>query len=231
VRLVAYLRVSTDQQETGLDTQRAEITAWKAPRLEHGIVAWLSDEDVSGKTDLEHRPGLGQAFHMLGHGEADGLVVFKLDRLARDLIVQEQLLSELWRIGSRVEVFSCSPAESSYAVRDDPGDPSRKMIRQILGAVSEYERAMIRLRMMAGAARKRDAGGYAGGRPPFGYRAVDGALVPVAEEQETVARIKQLRRQKKALRQIADTLNGEGLCRPGGGPWRSESVRRVLNGA
>lgn len=230
MRLVGYLRVSTDQQETGPDVQRAGIERWLCAHREHSVAAWLTDEDVSGSRDLEHRPALGQAFAMVGHGEADGLVVFKLDRLARDLIVQEQLLAELWRIGPRVEVFSCSPAESSYAVRDDPGDPSRKMIRQILGAVSEYERAMIRLRMMAGAARKRESGGYAGGRPPFGYRAVDGALMPVAEEQETVARIKQLRRQKKALRTIADTLNGEGSCRPGGGPWRSESVRRVLNG-
>ena len=44
------------------------------------------------------------------------------------------------------EVFSTSDAEQGY-LQDDPSDPSRKLIRQVLGAVAEYERAMIRLRL------------------------------------------------------------------------------------
>jgi DNA invertase Pin-like site-specific DNA recombinase len=69
-----------------------------------------------------------------------GVVVYRLDRLARDLIVQETLLAEVWRMGR--EVFSTSAAEQGY-LADDPHAPSRKLIRQVLGAVNEYERSMI----------------------------------------------------------------------------------------
>jgi DNA invertase Pin-like site-specific DNA recombinase len=58
--------------------------------------------------------------------------------------------------------FSTSAAESGYLV-DDPDDPSRKLIRQILGAVSEYERAMIPLRLRSGRHRKAKHGGFAYG--------------------------------------------------------------------
>jgi hypothetical protein len=51
------------------------------------------------------------------------------------------------------ERFSTSPSESAF-LRDDPTDPSRALIRQVLGAVSEYERKMITVRLRAGRARK-----------------------------------------------------------------------------
>src|SRR5205807_10485953 len=117
---------------------------------------------------------------------AKGLVVYRLDRLARDLIVQEQLLAEVRRMGG--EVFSTSAAEAGYLV-DDPDDPSRKLIRQVLGAVSEYERAMISLRLRTGRHRKAERGGFAYGSPPFGWRAEDKELVPVREEQDVLVRI------------------------------------------
>ena len=60
--------------------------------------------------------------------------VYRLDRLARDLIVQETVLAEVKRLGG--EVFSTSAAEAGY-LSDDPDDPSRKLIRQVLGAVAE----------------------------------------------------------------------------------------------
>jgi DNA invertase Pin-like site-specific DNA recombinase len=80
---------------------------------------------------------------MLRTKEADALIVYRLDRLARDLVLEEQLLAEAWRMGA--VVFSTSAGESAY-LEDDPLDPSRRLIRQVLGAVNEYERAMIGLR-------------------------------------------------------------------------------------
>src|SRR5207244_2593385 len=103
-------------------------------------------------------------------GRVRGLVVYRLDRLARDLVLQEQLLSEVWRMHG--VVCSTSPSEDAYLAPDDAGDdPSRALIRQILGAVAQYERGMIRLRLRQGKARKVARGGYAGGAPPFGFRA------------------------------------------------------------
>lgn len=75
---------------------------------------------------------------------ADGLVVFRLDRLARDLVLQEQILGDIWRMGAHG--FSTSPSEADF-LKDDPDDPSRQLIRQVLGAVAQYERALIALRL------------------------------------------------------------------------------------
>ncbi len=103
------------------------------------------------------------------------MVVHRLDRLARDLVLQEQLLAECWKMDATVS--STAAGEDAY-LRDDPSDPSRRLIRQVLGAVSDYERAMVRLRLATGRRHKADAGGYAYGAPPFGYRSDGGHLVP-----------------------------------------------------
>ena len=135
MKIVAYTRVSTDKQAEqglGLEVQRDAIKAW-AKRERHRIALWTSDEGVSGSNGLDSRVGLLDA---IGAGprarSVQGLVVYKLDRLARDLNLQEQLLAEVWRMGrceceehSHVKasscpnwqagrVFSTSASEDSY---------------------------------------------------------------------------------------------------------------------
>lgn len=228
--LIAYTRVSTDRQVKdgdGLESQTARINTAVAAQG-HRIVAWCRDEAKSGEKDLEDRQGLAEAVAILRAGGAQGLIVSELDRLARDLIVQEQLLREIWRIGEHVHVLSSDDSESRYLVRDDPRHPTRTLIRQVLGAVAAYERAMIRMRMMSGAERKAAEGGYAWGRPPYGWRAVGRELVPDVEEQRVLLRVRELRGGGAALRAVAAVLNEEGFRRPGGGVWQSEQVRRAL---
>lgn len=227
--VVGYLRVSTDRQVVdgaGLEVQRDAVASWAAGRGCE-LVDVFADEGLSGSNGLEVRVGLAEALEAVREGRAAGVVVYRLDRLARDLMVQEQLLAEVWRAGA--EVWSCSPAEAQYLVRDDPGDPSRKLIRQVLGAVAEYERAMIRLRLAAGRARKHAAGGYAYGAPPFGFEARDGALVAVPAEQLVIARVRELAGLGLSNNRIADQLNVEGFATRAGKSWHREQVRRILN--
>lgn len=230
-RAAGYLRVSTDRQVEeglGLEVQEAAIVGWcDAHDVE--LVEVFRDEGISGSNGLELRLGLAGALEAVQNGCAAGVVVYRLDRLARDLMVQEQLLAEFWRAGG--EVWSCSPAEGQYLVRDDPGDPSRKLIRQVLGAVAEYERAMIRLRLAGGRARKHAAGGYAYGAPPFGWLARDGVLVEVPSEQAVIGMVRVLREGPPllTLRAVAEVLNGEGVRTRRGGLWRGEQVRRILS--
>ncbi len=163
MRAVGYLRVSTDRQAEkgfGLDVQERAVRSW-ARQHGHRLVEIHRDEGVSGSNGLDTRVGLADALQSLRDRNAHGLVVPRLDRLARDLVLQETLLAEVKRLGGRV--YSATPAEDEF-LADDPQDPSRRLIRQILGAVNEYERSMIALRMRGGRERKRAAGGYAGGR-------------------------------------------------------------------
>lgn len=226
MKLVAYVRVSTDRQAEeghGLEVQEEAIRTW-AKKHGHRIVAWTRDEGVSGSNGLDNRIGLPDAVAAVRTGAAKGLVVYRLDRLARDLIVQETLLAEVRRAGG--EVLSTSAAEAGY-LTDDPDDPSRKLIRQVLGAVSEYERSMIALRLRSGRRRKHEHGGFAYGSPKFGYRAEHGELVADEREQAALTRITELRAQGQSLRSIAETLTAEGIGPKRGGRWHTETIRRI----
>lgn len=227
MRIVAYLRVSTDKQAEeglGLDVQAEAIERW-VRKHRHRLVATFRDEGVSGSNGLDARVGLAEALRALREGKADGLVVYRLDRLARDLVLQEQLLGEIRRMGGRL--FTTSAAEAGY-LDDDPDDPSRKLIRQILGAVADYERGMIALRLRSGRRAKAARGGFAYGSPAFGLRAEGGELVPVPEEQATVARARELHGQGASLRDIAQTLDAEGHRPKRGARWHPQTVARVI---
>jgi Resolvase, N terminal domain/Recombinase len=150
--------------------------------------------------------------------------VYRLDRLARDLILQETLLREIAAQGGRV--FSTFASEQEV-IEDDPDDPSRRLIRQVLGAVSEYERSLIRLRLHNGRRRKHERGGYAFGSPGYGWRAEAKELVPEPSEQAALARIRQLRATGQSVRAIAAVLTDEGHQPKRGGQWHPETVRRI----
>ncbi len=226
---VDNLRVSTDRQAEkgfGLDVQKRAILAW-ASHEGHRIVRWCKDEGLSGSNGLEAREGLAEALGAIKRDEAKGVVVFHLDRLARDLILQEQLLVEIRRTPG-ANLFSTSAAEAHF-LSDDPDDPSRKFVRQILGAVSEYESGIIALRLRSGRKRKSERGGFAYGSPPFGYKAKDGELRAEPEEQATLARIVELRGGGSSLREICCTLENEGrLTKRGGARWHPAVVRDVI---
>jgi len=227
--VAAYLRVSTDRQAElghGLDVQREAVRTW-AKSSGHRIVEWFSDEGISGSNDIEHRIGLADAIEAVKRRSAVGIVVYRLDRLARDLVVQETILAEVRKLDG--EVFSTSAAEAGY-LGDDPDDPSRTLIRQILGAVSQYERSMISLRLRAGRRRKADKGGFAYGSPPFGARAEDGELVPDSAERRCIDRMVELRDGGASIRTIATTLTDEAWpTKRGGTRWHPTTVARALD--
>jgi DNA invertase Pin-like site-specific DNA recombinase len=228
VKVAAYRRVSTDRQAEeglGLEVQEHAIRDW-ARTNRHRISSWHADEGISGSNGLEHRDGLADALDTLKAGAADGLVVYRLDRLARDLVLQEQLLADVRRMGAAV--FSTSNAEAAYLL-DDPDDPSRTLIRQVLGAVNEYERAMITLRLRAGRRRKHETGGYAYGSPPYGYRSQRGTLIAHPGEQRTLERMRQLRADGHSYRSIASILTTEGHMPKRGTTWHPMTIRQILS--
>ena len=179
--LTAYVRVSTDKQaqedRLGKPVQIQAIRDY-ARANGHRIVEWRYDDGVSGGNGLDSRIGLPEALADIKDGTARGIIVFRLDRLARDLIIQETLLAEIKRMGG--QTFTTSKAEAEY-LDDDPNDPSRKLIRQVLGAVNEYEKSVISLRLRSGRRMKAERGGFAYGSPAFGQRAEGKALVQVGQ--------------------------------------------------
>lgn len=208
----------------GMQIQRRAITAW-AKVQGHRIIAWCEDEGVSGTTEALSRPGLLCAMGRL-QDDAQGVVVWRLDRLARDVIVQEAFLRDLHRQGR--QLFSTVDSEQAV-LGDDAADPGRKMVRTMLGAVATYEKEMAVLRMTAGRVAKANKGGWASfGRVPYGYRSDNARLVPVPEEQAVIARMRELRSEGLSLRAIAEALEAEGHQPKRGAAWHPTSLARIL---
>ena len=237
MKLVAYLRVSTETQAVdglGLDVQRKGIRQW-ARANGHRVVLWTSDAGVSGSNGIETRKGLLEALNALRDGTAEGLVVYRLDRLARSLTVQESALAKVWGLDEEAKnrertarrMFSVDLGEIHP---DDPDDPMRTALRQMVGVFAQLERGMIAARMRAGRREKAERGGYAQGAPPFGYKAQGGNLVREEREAATLARIIELRSSGASLNVIANRLNAEGLRPKRSERWHSETVRRVVAG-
>ena len=225
MNLVAYVRVSTDRQAEegfGLEVQRSSIEKW-AKKAGHDVVAHHSDEGLSGSLNVDDRPGLAAALASIRDGGAAGLVLYKLDRLARSLTVQEAVLGSVWAAGA--SVFTTDLGEVPH---DDPDDPMRTAMRQMVGVFSQLERAMIAARMRAGRRVKAAAGGYAYGAPPYGWRAEGGELVVDEAEQLVVARMAELHAGGASLREIAEVLDRDGVRPRRGERWQSKVVGRIV---
>ncbi|ATE52104.1 recombinase family protein [Actinosynnema pretiosum] len=228
MRLVAYFRVSSTGQLDGygFDVQRADVKRW-AKANGHTIVAEFTDA-VTGKFDAPDRPGLTEAVQMVRRpAQADGIVVGKLDRLARALTVQEAILALVWREGG--SVFT---AEDGEVQQDDPDDPMRTAIRQVQGVFAELDRKTVVKRLRDGRKAKAATGRKAVGEYPYGYagqgqgRERDAAPEPA--EQAAVRRIVELHGEQKSYRVIAATLDAEGHRPRRAASWSAMSVRNVV---
>ena len=223
VEAVGYLRCSGLGQVDG-DTWDRQSTAIAKYAKHHGlnVVDEFRDAGVSGTKDLDNRPGLAA---LLDRVESNGVRVVLVEnatRLARDLMVSEVILQQLTSAGCKVIV-----ADSGTDLTADTDDPTRRLIRQVLGAVAEFDRRVTVMKLRAARERKRSRGERCEGRKPFGT---------FPGELETLARIRELRRKpphgrRRSLQQICDALNAEGRLSRSGKPWTKQAVNRILRRA
>ena len=208
----AYLRVSGKGQLEG-DGFTRQLAAIKKHAAAQGIriVRIFREEGVSGTKDLENRPALQQLLVALHSNGIRLVLIEKLDRLARDLMIQESIVADMKRNG--FEIVSVSEPDMCS------DDPSRVLIRQILGAFAQYERAMIVQKLRGARQRIRAKVGRCEGRKPYGTR---------PGEAEVIERMKKLRQQGMAVDTIAETLNAEAVKPRAGQKWYANSVYRIL---
>ncbi len=226
--LVGYVRVSSESQADGYgpEVQEQAIRKW-AKTHSHRLTSIRSDIGVSGALPPEERPGMTEALDVLRPPpKATGLVVARLDRLARSLTVQEAILQMAWQSGA--SVFT---ADQGEVLADDPDDPMRTAMRQMAGVFAQLDRALVVKRMADGRRAKAETGRHAVGDYPFGFmgkgtgKARDAAKDP--NEQRAVRRIVELRRAGASYRTIAEALDAEGLRPRRAARWSAMSVRNI----
>jgi DNA invertase Pin-like site-specific DNA recombinase len=152
-RMALYLRVSTSEQTTR--NQRRELCA-VAERHGWTVVATFEDAGISGNKGREARPGFDALMMAVARREIDMVAAWSVDRLGRSLMDLLGFLRDLHAKG--VDLFL-------HQQGLDTSTPSGKAMFQMLGVFAEFERAMIRERVMAGLARARADGKRLGRRP------------------------------------------------------------------
>lgn len=208
-KLLGYCRVSTvDQGEHGhsLDGQRTRLQA-TADR-EGFVLVDVVAEVASGRKD---RDGLKEAQARIMAGEAQGLLVPKVDRLGRSTIALLKFVA--WAEENHVDILS---VDEGWVVRTDQATGQVKVDGMFTGRAwfAELEARKISERTKEGLAAAR-AKGVKLGRP---------ALNTELQERAT-----DLRRQGKTLQQIADTFNDEGHRTATGAEYKPTTVARMVN--
>ncbi len=218
---VIYLRVSTQGQAIdgyGLDVQE-QACRTHAESSGLSVAAVLRDEAVSGMLPAHERPGLMDALGMLKDGDADVLIVARLDRLARQLTTQEVILAEVWKDGGEVH-----SADSGKVFKDDPDDPMRTAMRQMAGVFAELDRAMTVKRLRDGRRAKAAKGGKAVGAYPYG-QAKEG---PIPAELEVMRNVAAQRRQGHTWATIVDDLNTRKVLPRNAKQWTPRNLAKVM---
>ena len=206
----AYLRTSS-ATNVGADKdsnkrQRAAILGWaKANKFE--VAGEYYDDAIKGADPIHTRPAFAQMLKaILGNGVRH-ILVESASRFARDLITQETGFRYLRDLG-----ITLIAVDDPDAFTQDT--PIANLIRQILGAVSEFQKAEIVAKLAGARARKRAQTGRCEGRKP----APDAAI----------ALARRLRRRDLSLRQIGAKLAEAGFLAPSGRPYGAESVKVML---
>jgi DNA invertase Pin-like site-specific DNA recombinase len=210
IEAFGYLRVSGRGQLAGdgFPRQREAIQRYADA---HGIkiARWFEERAVCGATEWEHRPAWSEMVQKLNGVRT--ILVERVERLARDLGVQEWIFRDLKQRG----VTLVSATEENL-----DADPTRVLVRQMLGAIAQYDRAMTVLKLRAARKRVKAATGRCEGRKPYG---------DLPGEADVLSRMKELRTQGCTVDRIAASLNAEGVrTRIGGGRWFGSTIAKML---
>ena len=185
---------------------------------EYHVAQVFHDKDVSGKD--EYREQLWQAIESLPKGGK--LIVFKRDRLARNVYLSEQINRAVAARGAMIEAVS----------GDVEGDgPEHTMIRQVLASIAEYERKMIALRTSYAMQQRQKNGERMGRFAPYGYKINPSdttRLVKAKREQKVLEFIRELMKEGLTVGQVVARLNKEKPGTARAKKWYTKSVTKIM---
>lgn len=206
-RAIGYRRVSTTEQGdsgAGLEAQLASIMR-EVEHKQFDLIDMVTD--IGSGKNMTARPELQRVLEMLADGQADVLVVSKLDRLSRSMLDFAGLMAIAQKQGWAVDVV-----ELGF----DTTTPNGKLVVNILMSLAEWERETIGARTRDALAAVK-ARGTRLGRPPN----IDATTVQMIEVLRTAG---------LSLKKIAGTLNDRGIpTSQGGVQWYPSTIKAVLD--
>lgn len=219
--IYAYLRVSGKKQIGGSGYAR-QLDTIKKYCAEHQLkIAKVYKEQVSGtKGEADRKQFTAMIAEIMRDG-VNTVIVESLDRLAREYVVQEQLL--VYLISKGIRLINASTEENITEAIES--NPIRKAMVQIQGIFAELDKSLLVEKLRKGRERKRKEEGWREGPQPYGSK---------PGEKEVLKRIRYARRlnrgqyRRRSYQSIADELNKDGIKTRQGKRWDAALVYNVL---
>ncbi|MGO9121109.1 MAG: recombinase family protein [Desulfomonilaceae bacterium] len=219
-KAVGYVRVSTTEQAVegiSIDMQRAKIRAYAALE-DFDLIEIVGDEGISGCT-IKGRPGIQKIIEMVEKRRVEAVVVFKLDRLARNTIEALELSQLMHRKGVALH---------SITEKLDTRSAIGKFFFTLMASLAEMERGLISERIKAALAHKRQKNQPLSNNPPYGTRVVNNLLVPDPEEWAVIRRILKLHSNGFTAYRITRMLTDAGILNRRGKAFDKSQIRNII---
>jgi DNA invertase Pin-like site-specific DNA recombinase len=218
VEAIGYMRTSS-ATNVGADKdsekrQRAAIEGY-AKSAGMVIIDWYYDMAVRGADAVTERPGFQAMLARIAGNGVRTIVVESPDRFARDLAVQLAGHDHLRKLG-----VTLIPATAPDFFTEDT--PTAVLVRQVLGAIAQFDKATTVAKLKAARDRKIAAGEKCGGRKNYAER--DPELVNLARQLHR----SDPERRPQSLRKIAAGLAEQGYVTPSGRPYSASAVASML---
>lgn len=218
-KAIGYMRTSS-ATNVGADKdsdkrQRQAIQAF-ADRAGFEVVAWYYDAAVSGADPIDTRPGFAEALERIAGNGVRTIIVETANRFARDLIVQETGFRMLQQRG--IDLIA---ADSPTSFVDDT--PTAALIRQVLGAVAQFEKAALVAKLRGARDRKRRDWGKCEGR-----KALTETNPDALKLAKRLRRANPITGKRMSFRDIAEKLAEAGHKSASGKPLSPSVVKRLL---
>jgi DNA invertase Pin-like site-specific DNA recombinase len=215
VEAVGYMRTSSaaniGDDKDSEKRQRVAIEAY-AKRAGFVIVDWFYDKAVPGADMVTARPGFADMLELIAGNGVRSVLVESPDRFARDLTVQLTGHDHLKSLG-----VTLIPASAPDFFTEET--PTAVLVRQVLGAIAQFDKATLVAKLKAARERKRARNGKCEGRKSLAER---------LPETAALAKDLTLQRPRLSLRKIAIKLAEAGYMTPRGIPYSASAVKSML---
>ena len=217
---VIYTRFSPrrNAEESESCTMQENTCRRYAEAKGYNVIEAFNDEDVSGKDAFREK--LWEAIEMLKRGSV--LIVYKRDRLARDLYLSEQINRSVSAQGARIEAVSGDVAGSG---------PEQDLIRQVLASISEYERKLIAMRTSWAMKQHQKNGKRMGRYAPYGWKIDPNDETRIVEEpteQKVVKIVKALHEKGISIYKITNALNEKMPEKARHEKWNAKLIGKII---
>jgi len=230
MNVMSYLRVSGATQVAGDGFERQDAIIEDFCRGQKLRVVGQYKEALSGTAEGIDRPEFSILLDAIYRSKqhdiipVEAIVVERMDRLARDLMVSELLLKECRTRG--IKVFSADQGNLTD-MASDGGDPTRVLIRQIMGALAQWEKSVLVKKLRAAKDRIKASGRMnLEGNKPYGYYPGEAAICKLVVDWHggTAA----THQPPMNFSDIARVLNSMDCKSRSGKPFKPQNVRSIV---